>query len=90
MNRWFNKCVVHLMLALVNFPIWYQPIAILDAQPVEITEEEFTTAEELKQSNEQLILPDKCFATRVYLNERGTKTTSRCPNHATGKKTDIK
>ncbi|WP_461197888.1 InlB B-repeat-containing protein [Enterococcus sp. N249-2] len=58
MNRWFNKCVVHLMLALVNFPIWYQPIAILDAQPVEITEEEFTTAEELKQSNEQLILPD--------------------------------
>jgi len=58
MNRWFNKCVVHLMLALVNFPIWYQPIAILNAQPVEITEEEFTTAEELKQSNEQLILPD--------------------------------
>ncbi|WP_313509657.1 InlB B-repeat-containing protein [Enterococcus sp.] len=58
MNRWFNKCLVHLMLALVNFPIWYQPIAILNAQPVEITEEEFTTAEELKQSNEQLILPD--------------------------------
>jgi len=46
------------MLALVNFPIWYQPIAILNAQPVEITEEEFTTAEKLKQSNEQLILPD--------------------------------